>query len=549
MSRNDHHRHDVSSFLARDRDRRSVPRRFAAVPASLALLLVALWLSPAVPAAHAWSFAPWGVELALAGCGDGLIIGEQCDDQNTDDGDGCSSSCEIESGWSCDFEPSECSSQCDDGVVVGDEECDDGNGAGGDGCSSSCTVEAGWLCAGEPSACAPDCGDGAIVGDEQCDDGGTQAGDGCSAACALEPGWSCGGEPTSCDEQCSDGLIVGDEVCDDANAAGGDGCSAGCAVESGWLCAGEPTVCAPDCGDGMIVGDEQCDDGNTIDGDGCSSACACEGGCGDGFLNGVPGCAVECCDHGEGNGIAGGSCTSSCECVGSCTLSAAECSAAIECGPGEGCCGNGIAEAGEACDDGNVYAGDCCSPSCTIEPDCVAPCPGVPGPHMMPPAQMKAKFKDKDGDGSYESWLVGRKGAAGDLLLLRGQSVDCSTETVTVSVFEGDGGGGLVTLGEFAVAPGDWTATPIKDGEESCKLKDTTEMRSDPAGVATAHVKEKDAKVRYVFKGKGQASIQQATGDPVRLRTCIAIGDHAGTAVLDCEVKRDGALMKCAPPK
>ena len=42
-------------------------------------------------------------------CGNGGIEGnEQCDDQNTRAGDGCSASCQIESGWTCSGQPSIC---------------------------------------------------------------------------------------------------------------------------------------------------------------------------------------------------------------------------------------------------------------------------------------------------------------------------------------------------------------------------------------------------------------------------------------------------------
>ncbi len=41
-------------------------------------------------------------------CGNGLVqSGEQCDDGNLSDGDGCSASCEIEDGFGCDNEPGE----------------------------------------------------------------------------------------------------------------------------------------------------------------------------------------------------------------------------------------------------------------------------------------------------------------------------------------------------------------------------------------------------------------------------------------------------------
>ena len=87
-------------------------------------------------------------------CGDGLVnTGEECDDGNTADSDGCSSSCAIESGFDCapigiGTGPSICVSNavCGDGAVTAGEECDDGNTVNGDGCSSTCVIEAGFEC-------------------------------------------------------------------------------------------------------------------------------------------------------------------------------------------------------------------------------------------------------------------------------------------------------------------------------------------------------------------------------------------------------------------
>jgi len=64
-------------------------------------------------------------------CGNGDLqeeLGEECDDGNTVDGDGCSADCKIE--------------YCGDGIINNiDEECDDGNNVDGDGCSASCESE------------------------------------------------------------------------------------------------------------------------------------------------------------------------------------------------------------------------------------------------------------------------------------------------------------------------------------------------------------------------------------------------------------------------
>jgi cysteine-rich repeat protein len=64
---------------------------------------------------------------------------------------------------------------CGNGNVEFPEECDDGNTADGDGCSSTCIIEY-----------VPVCGNGILDDGEQCDDGNTVAGDGCSATCQTE---------------------------------------------------------------------------------------------------------------------------------------------------------------------------------------------------------------------------------------------------------------------------------------------------------------------------------------------------------------------------
>ncbi|HEX5037642.1 MAG TPA: hypothetical protein VFX30_10825 [bacterium] len=79
----------------------------------------------------------------VCGCGDGQLNGdfpycEQCDDGNSDNGDGCSNTCETEQA------PPQHES-CGDGVLDEDcgnpEECDDGNHRNGDGCDENCMRE------------------------------------------------------------------------------------------------------------------------------------------------------------------------------------------------------------------------------------------------------------------------------------------------------------------------------------------------------------------------------------------------------------------------
>jgi len=103
----------------------------------------------------------------------------------------------------------------------------------------------------------------------------------------------------------------------------------------------------PSCGDGVVDSGEQCDDGDNAAGDGCSEACQIEVDepvCG----NGVAEPPTEECD--DGNLESGDGCDEECQ---------------LEAGPVV--CGDGILDAGEECDDGNTEGGDGCSAACEIE--------------------------------------------------------------------------------------------------------------------------------------------------------------------------------------
>ena len=99
-----------------------------------------------------------------AGCGNGTVTApEQCDDNNNQNGDGCSAFCVIE--------------RCGDGVVNngGTEVCDDGNNTAGDGCRADCRGN---------EACGDGLTDSATG--EQCDDDNSADGDGCDSECRFE---------------------------------------------------------------------------------------------------------------------------------------------------------------------------------------------------------------------------------------------------------------------------------------------------------------------------------------------------------------------------
>ncbi len=125
--------------------------------------------------------------------------------------------------------------ECGDGIVTQPETGDDGNTASGDGCSVTCQVESGWVCpvAGQPCH-RPVCGDGVKEGNEQCDDGNMAPFDGCDSDCKVE--LDCTGG--ACTGFCGDGIVSPGEECDDGNNVSGDGCSSDCKLENGmgWYC-------------------------------------------------------------------------------------------------------------------------------------------------------------------------------------------------------------------------------------------------------------------------------------------------------------------------
>lgn len=214
----------------------------------------------------------WGACACLDGCGD-----DACDPEESFD--------------TC---PQDCTSPvCGNGHLEAGEECDDGNEDNDDGCLSACS--------GENDCCVPNvCGDGFVnttdAGDglqvEACDDGNTLDGDDCSADCQqdltlcgngqLDQGEECddgvGNSDTLVDAcrtncrlaHCGDGVLDTGEECDDGNSEEGDGCTTACTLEI--------------CGNGVLEGGEYCDGEQVAD-------LTCEDF---GFTHGELGCATDC---------------------------------------------------------------------------------------------------------------------------------------------------------------------------------------------------------------------------------------------------------------
>ena len=392
-------------------------------------------------------------------CGNGVVeTNETCDDGNSTSADGCSSACQIQSGYTCaqPGQPCKLIQYCGDGVLNGTEQCDDANLKPGDCCDGNCHLEPNCACSTPSPALVPPrqicestmvCGDGTRTGTEACDDGNTVSGDGCAADCtSVEAGFNCpraGGACTAAAKQvCGNGILEAGEFCDDGNSSGGDGCSADCKVESGFVCAAAGKLCTPiaRCGDGRVdyLHGETCDDGNTKAGDGCSVNCLVELGwscdnsgqastpvvpsvctntthCGDKKITGA-----ETCD--DGNAVGGDGCSKICvlEPGWVCPVVGAVCRAAV--------CGDGIVAGAEGCDDGNAKSADGCSSTCQREDGWVCPTVGQ--------ACRKTVCGDKAIEGSEQC-------DDGNLMPYDGCSPTCTLEPVcsngTCSAVCGDG--------------------------------------------------------------------------------------------------------------
>ncbi|MCK6554690.1 DUF4215 domain-containing protein [Candidatus Binatia bacterium] len=290
-------------------------------------------------------------------CGNGTVdTGEECDDGNTDDTDGCTLACTV----------------CGNGVTAGYEECDDGNLLDGDCCSSTCqrptailagpivnpannhryyllefapwsTAESAAVCLGGHLVTVNNESEENWIWSQFSNFGNVDRHLWIGLSDAASEGrfvWVSGeaspythwspGEPNDCGDGEDYVHISPDSgLWNDILESGYGGCGGDFRPNG--------VVEVTDCGNGALDAGEECDDGNTNASDGCTNACSV---CGNGIR-----ALIEACD--DGNLVSGDGCDANC------TLSA---------------CGNGIRSPAEPCDDGNTNPCDGCSPTCQIEP-------------------------------------------------------------------------------------------------------------------------------------------------------------------------------------
>ena len=279
---------------------------------------------------HLWEYTTrdhyvsFPMKLSLAVCGDGVVEGiEECDDSDTDAGDGCSATCTTEGGGA-PVEAAAAVAPLDDNEIVATELTGSGTFPLPDW-DDEVTFPKTRIYLFQPGITSWEFVTGADAGkvffDPVAGEAVDQSHGGATAVSAATNGcidchnvraeddrvpptlnagametltrqrggvWA----DTPVDNECGDGVVEGIEECDDGNTTAGDGCAADCTTE---LVEGV-------CGDGTLNTGEECDDGNTVDGDGCSSACTEEAPAGPDQVHGAEVWAAKCADcHGANN--------------------------------------------------------------------------------------------------------------------------------------------------------------------------------------------------------------------------------------------------------
>jgi cysteine-rich repeat protein len=233
-------------------------------------------------------------DCSMFSCGDGMITGiEECDGGDLN-GTTCMSlgfvSGQLGCTTNCGFDTSGCVSPvCGDGIITASlgEQCDDNDTNSGDGCNAACQVENGYICTSEPSNCTLSCGNATWDPGEDCDGGDLHGGTCLTLGFpggTLSCGPTCNYNTISClDAVCPNAIREGSEECDGSDFGTQD-CTSYNFTGGSLSCTGTCTIDTSGCtnavcGNSAVEAGEECDDGGTASGDGCSATCQWESTC------------------------------------------------------------------------------------------------------------------------------------------------------------------------------------------------------------------------------------------------------------------------------
>jgi cysteine-rich repeat protein len=500
-------------------------------------------------------------------CGNGIVnAGEQCDDGNKVNGDGCNTNCT----FSCQNPATDCAaaSVCMKQTCTGAHVCQQA----ADTAQNGALCSAGHVCAA--GTCTTACGNGALdtLAGEQCDFG--SAANGPATGCETTCQYSC-----QAAAGCADGNACnGTEACSPVTVGGkaGQKCTAGTSLADGAAC-GAGSICvaatcqASVCGDGIIdaAKGEECDfgAGNNGAGTGCEATCktSCHTSpsdtCNDGNLcNGV-----EVCNANTVNGKPGKKCTPG--------TNAAKCTAC----PSGLCSGSGACAAG-TCGDGCVSGAESCEPpnTSTCNGSCQTICDlnGVWAAKLVVPVTWTGSLLNA-GSGTISIWSLMSTTQTGTTLTSKvlpcdiqippfkpavGQQASItfpnslfdhvppyltaadSSATVSASVVGGTFNGAAFTslIGMSAPASGAWPTSPVGVTEvDQDKDSTVTSPKDNRPGVTAIPTNVPDQV--YLFNPKSidemylalRQTITSLTGT---LTSCTNISGSAVVANMDSHV-------------
>ena len=160
-------------------------------------------------------------------------------------------------------------SRCGSGTVTDGEDCDDRNTVNGDGCNANCLFEGSkpscsLVNAAAGVSCVNLCGNNRVEAgeDPSCDVGAGPAANGCSTSTCLKIGTSACGNPNDA-KCCGNGVqdLGEDEGCDPLSKIVPEYCTARCTLKGASLLYSQPSAC----GDGLVgVGESPMCDGSQV---------------------------------------------------------------------------------------------------------------------------------------------------------------------------------------------------------------------------------------------------------------------------------------------